>query len=84
MVQKTANHSWNTLEKPLAPPLPDNFVDLEPLDQLAVLGFDTATVDKMVAIQHEDWCRFYRAGGGTHRSALTITGATKNSNHGLN
>ena len=63
MVEKTANHSWNSLETPPDPPLPENFADLEPLDQLAVLGFGKATVEKMVAIEHEDWCRFYKAGG---------------------
>ena len=62
MVEKEANHSWDTLEKQ-APSLPENFDDMEPLDQLHALGFDGDIPDKLVRLEHEDWRRFYSEAG---------------------
>lgn len=66
MVEKVANHSWNTLENPPAPPLPENFAEMEPVDQLEQLGFDAGSADEMVRLEHEDWRRFYREAGWKH------------------
>jgi RyR domain len=63
MVEKVANHTWNSLESESAEPLPSDFDAMEPLQQLEVLGFDKDTVDRMIQIEHEDWCRYYREGG---------------------
>jgi hypothetical protein len=61
MVETIAGHTWNSLEGGPAAPLPLDFVTLEPLQQLKVLGFDEQTVARMVEIEHEDWRRYYEA-----------------------
>lgn len=63
MVETIASHTWNTLESTAAEPLPENFDDMTPLQKLEALGFDKDTVDRMIQIEHEDWCRYYREGG---------------------
>ncbi|HZQ33156.1 MAG TPA: RyR domain-containing protein [Mycobacterium sp.] len=63
MVETIANHTWNTLESEAAEPLPENFDEMTPLEKLKALGFDEDTVDRMIQIEHEDWCRYYREGG---------------------
>lgn len=56
-------HTWNTLESPPAPALPDGFDTLKPLEQLRVLGFNPETVSRMIDREHEDWRRFYTSAG---------------------
>ena len=64
MVETIAGHTWNSLEcSGSGQPLPAGFASMKPLQQLAVLGFDKATVDVMVEVEHEDWRRYYEAAG---------------------
>jgi hypothetical protein len=63
MVETIAKHTWNSLESESSEPLPQTFDDMEPLEQLEVLGFDPDTVDRMIQHEHEDWCRFYKESG---------------------
>jgi hypothetical protein len=64
MVETMADHTWNSLEEPeQADPLPDDFRTREPLEQLAILGFDQPTVERMVRAEHEDWRSYYEEAG---------------------
>ncbi|MDA2891255.1 hypothetical protein PDG61_10055 [Mycolicibacterium sp. BiH015] len=64
MVETIAGHTWNSLERlGSTQPLPAGFASMKPLEQLAVLGFEKATVDDMVRAEHEDWRRYYEAAG---------------------
>ncbi|WP_167759472.1 hypothetical protein [Mycobacterium sp. PS03-16] len=64
IVETFAGHTWNSLEEPEpAPPLPPGFADLEPLEQLSILGYDESAVTAMVAAEHEDWRRYYENSG---------------------
>lgn len=60
MVETIADRTWNSLAQPgPAEPLPDGFAAMEPSEQLRILGFEEATVAKMVEAEHEDWRRYY-------------------------
>ena len=61
-----AGYSWNSLESPPAPTLPENFAIKCARCQLKDLGFTKVTVDEMIMEEHADWCRFYRADGWRH------------------
>jgi hypothetical protein len=63
MVETIANHTWNSLEADSAEPLPEDFEQMSPLKKLEVLGFHKETIDRMIQIEHDDWCRYYREGG---------------------
>jgi hypothetical protein len=63
MVEAIADHDWNSLEGGSATTLPAGFVDLEPLEQLSVLGFDEDTVEAMIRAEHEDWRKYYEKHG---------------------
>ena len=64
MVETIADHTWNSLEQSgPAESLPIGFAAMEPLQQLAILGFTKDTVDRMVEAEHEDWRRYYEVAG---------------------
>jgi hypothetical protein len=64
MVEALGNHSWNSLEsEEPAVSLPGNFTELDPEDQLEILGFDGATAERMIKAEHEDWRMYYENGG---------------------
>lgn len=64
MVEAIGNHTWNSLEhEQPAEALPDNFTQLDPMDQLMLLGFDEDTVGRMVKAEHEDWRAYYEDAG---------------------
>ena len=63
MVETIANHTWNSLESGLAEKLPSDFEHMDPLTQLEILGFDKEIVERMIKTEHDDWYRYYKAGG---------------------
>jgi hypothetical protein len=63
MVEKFGGHNWNTLDDVAVQVLPNDFVSLEPLQQLGALGFETSAVEAMLRQEHEDWCRYYFENG---------------------
>jgi hypothetical protein len=63
MVEAIANHTWNSLEHGSAAPLSSEFLDIEPLGQLSILGFDEQTVERMIQAEHEDWRKYYERHG---------------------
>ncbi|MGA5541347.1 hypothetical protein ACPCIR_05795 [Mycobacterium sp. NPDC051198] len=61
---ESVGHTWNTLDHPPAPPLPDNFADLDRATKLRSLGFtDIGDVKTMIREEHEDWREFYEQEG---------------------
>jgi hypothetical protein len=63
-VEHEANHTWNSLAHPPGAQLPADIAEwVDPLEQLAALGFTAEQVDTMVAREHDDWCRYYREAG---------------------
>ncbi len=64
IVETLSDRTWRSTAD--AQPWVPGHSDAQPLDQLAALGFDEATVLRMAQAEHEDWCRFYRANGWTH------------------
>lgn len=52
---ESVGHSWNTLDHPPAPPLPENFHDMSRAEKLDVLGFKPNTVGMMIADEHQSW-----------------------------
>jgi hypothetical protein len=63
MVERIAEHTWNTWGNPPTPLKAHDMVGLTPLKQLALMGFDRDTAMKMARAEHEDWCRYYRRNG---------------------
>jgi hypothetical protein len=63
MVEKIGGHTWNTFGTPVDSAAVTGLHGLPPLDQLRLMGFDRATALAMARAEHEDWCRYYRAGG---------------------
>lgn len=63
LVEKVGQHTWNTIEH-LDSTASSNSLDGVDLDErFEALGFDLRTVDKMIQLEHDDWCRFYRDAG---------------------
>ncbi|WP_431241005.1 RyR domain-containing protein (plasmid) [Mycolicibacterium aichiense] len=61
---ESVGYTWNTLDQPPADPLPENFAEMERREKLHHLGFsDQADIDRMIASEHDDWCRFYTSEG---------------------
>ncbi|BBX76129.1 hypothetical protein H7H78_03665 [Mycobacterium shinjukuense] len=63
MVEQIAGHTWNTWGSPPAQLSGCDMVDLPPLQQLALMGFDQFPALRMARAEHEDWCRYYRRNG---------------------
>ncbi|ORA61323.1 hypothetical protein [Mycobacteroides franklinii] len=63
IVETYGDHTWNSFESGPAEPLPPGFDALDPLRRLEILGFEEATVMRMIKAEHEDWYRFYRGAG---------------------
>jgi hypothetical protein len=63
MVEKIGGHTWNTFGTPPQPLPPDRLRELPALERLRLMGFDTDVALAMARAEHEDWCRYYRAGG---------------------
>jgi hypothetical protein len=59
MVEKIAEHTWNTWGDPPTPLGVDEMSKLSALEKLAHMGFDRDAAMKMAKEEHEDWCRFY-------------------------
>ncbi|WP_197503236.1 hypothetical protein [Mycobacterium sp. 1245111.1] len=60
MVEKIAEHTWNTWGDPPTQLGVDEMNKLSPLEKLAHMGFDHDAAMKMAKAEHEDWCRFLR------------------------
>jgi hypothetical protein len=60
MVEKIAEHTWNTWGDPPTPLGVDEMNKLSALEKLAHMGFDHDSATKMAEAEHEDWCRFLR------------------------
>jgi hypothetical protein len=60
MVEEIAEHTWNTWGDPPQPLSLHDMAGLQPLEQLARMGFDRDAAMKMAQAEHEDWCRYYR------------------------
>ncbi|SPM34457.1 hypothetical protein MRAB57_2272 [Mycobacterium rhizamassiliense] len=63
MVEQIAGHTWNTWGTPPAQLSGTKMAGLEPLEQLALMGFDRHSSMSMAQAEHEDWCRYYRRNG---------------------
>lgn len=64
MVEELGGHSWNSLEQTGAvSTLPAGFFEMEPMQQLNILGFNTETVMRMLETEHEDWRRYHLEAG---------------------
>lgn len=63
MVEKIGGHTWNTFGTPPEPLSPGRLRELPALEKLRLMGFDTDVALAMARAEHEDWCRYYRAGG---------------------
>ncbi|MGH3969304.1 MAG: RyR domain-containing protein, partial [Mycobacterium sp.] len=63
MVEQIAGHTWNTWGSPPAPLTAQDMAGLQPLEQLARMGYDRDSALKMAQAEHEDWCRYYRRNG---------------------
>jgi hypothetical protein len=63
MVEQIAGHTWNTWGSAAAAVSLSGLRGVEPLDQLALIGFDRDAALGMARAEHEDWRRYYRAAG---------------------
>jgi hypothetical protein len=63
MVEQIAGHTWNTWGSPPAQLSGGEMAELQPLEQLALMGFDHYSAMSMAQAEHEDWCRYYRRNG---------------------
>ncbi|WP_245830286.1 hypothetical protein [Mycobacterium numidiamassiliense] len=63
MVEQIAGHTWNTWGSPPAQLSGNEMAGLQPLEQLALMGFDHYSAMSMAQAEHEDWCRYYRRNG---------------------
>jgi len=68
MVEQIAGHTWNTWGSPPAQLSGSDMAGLEPLEQLALMGFDHYAAMSMAQAEHEDWCRYYRRNGWKYGS----------------
>ncbi|OBA64779.1 hypothetical protein A5647_25265 [Mycobacterium sp. 1100029.7] len=68
MVEQIAGHTWNTWGSPPAQLSGSEMAELEPVEQLALLGFDADASLRMARAEHEDWCRYYRRNGWKYGS----------------
>ncbi len=59
MVEKIAEHTWNTWDDPPVPLGVEQMNGLSALEKLQHMGFDHDAAMKMAKAEHEDWCRFY-------------------------
>jgi hypothetical protein len=60
MVERIAEHTWNTWGSPPSPLSVQDMAGLTALQRLARMGFDRDAAMKMAKAEHEDWCRYYR------------------------
>jgi len=68
MVEQIAGHTWNTWGSPPAQLSGRDMADSQPLEQLALLGFDHYAAMRMAEAEHEDWCRYYQHDGWKYGS----------------
>jgi hypothetical protein len=59
MVEKLAEHTWNTWGDPPTALGVDEMQKLPALEKLQRMGFDRDSAMKMAKAEHEDWFRFY-------------------------
>lgn len=62
MVEKIGGHTWNVWGDTDSVKIP-HLRDREPLEKLALMGFDRDAAMEMARTEHEDWCRYYRKNG---------------------
>ncbi|WP_141216470.1 hypothetical protein [Rhodococcus sp. 14-2483-1-1] len=62
LVEKVGQHTWNTIERTDSE-APISLDGLDLAGKFGALGFDARTVDRMIQLEHDDWCRFYRDAG---------------------
>jgi len=60
MVERIAEHTWNTWGSPPPPLSVQDMTGLTALQRLARMGFDREAAMKMAKAEHESWCRYYR------------------------
>jgi hypothetical protein len=60
MVERIAEHTWNTWGSPPPPLSVQDMTGLTALQRLARMGFDRDAAMKMARAEHESWCRYYR------------------------
>ena len=60
MVERIAEHTWNTWGSPPPPLSVQDMTGLTALQRLARMGFDRDAAMKMAKAEHESWCRYYR------------------------
>jgi hypothetical protein len=60
MVERIAEHTWNTWGNPPPPLSVQDMTGLTALQRLARMGFDRDAAMKMAKAEHESWCRYYR------------------------
>lgn len=63
MTETQSGLTWNSLENPPLEPLPADFPDRSPDEQLALLGLSPSDVEAMLANEHADWRRYYENDG---------------------
>ena len=63
MVEQIAGHTWNTWGNPPTPLTVHEMTGLQPLEQLAYMGFGRDSAMKMARAEHQDWCRYYLRNG---------------------
>jgi hypothetical protein len=61
MVERIAEHTWNTWGSPPPPLSVQDMTGLTALQRLARMGFDRDAAMKMAKAEHESWCRYYRS-----------------------
>ena len=60
MVERIAEHTWNTWGSPPPPLSVQDMAGLTALQRLARMGFDREAAMEMAKAEHEDWCHYYR------------------------
>jgi hypothetical protein len=60
MVERIAEHTWNTWGSPPPPLSVQDMTGLTALQRLARMGFDREAAMKMAKAEHQSWCRYYR------------------------
>ena len=60
MVERIAEHTWNTWGDPPKPLSLHDMAGLTALQKLARMGFDHDSAMRMAKAEHENWCRYYR------------------------
>lgn len=63
---ESVGHTWNTLDHPPAPPLPESFPEMDRPGKFRILKFAPETVSQMIADEHESWRSLFEKDGWRH------------------